>query len=186
MKDGASLLKRRVDLFSLIRGVNLDIFDFLYQNVIEYERVDHPPVYTVAEAREKVPPLAGAETKNLFLRTRKADRHLLVVVDYSKSVDLKALAAELGVKKLGFASPERLMTYLGIEPGSVSLLAVANDVEGAVEVIIDRVVWDAERVKCHPLVNTSTLSIAHDDLARFLALTKHKVKVIDVPERVTA
>ena len=85
----------------------MDIFAFLHEHTIDYIRVDHPPVYTVAEAREKVPPLDGKETKNLFLRTRKADRHFLVVVSYEKSVDLKALAGELGVKKLGFASPER-------------------------------------------------------------------------------
>ena len=153
------------------------------ENNINYERVDHLPVYTVAEAQEKVPPLAGTETKNLFVRTRKGDRHFLVVVSYAKSVDLKGLAVALGVKRLGFASPERLLKFLGITPGAVSLLAILNDTESAVEVVVDQAVWGSERLKCHPLVNTSTLSLAKSDVERIFALTNHTVTVIDVPER---
>lgn len=162
----------------------MDIFSFLQQHKINYERVDHPPVYTVAEAKEKVPPLAGAETKNLFVRTRKGNRHFLVVVGYEKSVDLKGLAATLAVKRLGFASPERLLKYLGITPGAVSLLAILNDTESAVEIVVDQSVWTAERFKCHPLVNTSTLSIAKADVERIFEITNHMVTVIDVPERI--
>ncbi|MGB1252868.1 MAG: prolyl-tRNA synthetase associated domain-containing protein [Candidatus Promineifilaceae bacterium] len=164
----------------------MDIFAFLQQHNIEYDRVDHPPVYTVAEAQEKVPPIAGAETKNLFIRTKKGNRHFLVVIGYDKSVDLKKLAAALGVKRLGFASPDRLMTYLGIKPGSVSLLAILNDTDAAVEVIVDRAVWDADRLKCHPLVNTNTLSIARSDVERIFEITNHTVTVIDVPQRIVA
>ena len=161
----------------------MDIFAFLDEHKIDYERVDHPAVYTVAEALEKVPHLDGAETKNLFVRTRKADRHFLVVVDYNKSVDLKALGKVLEVKRLSFGSPKRLMTYLGIEPGAVSLLAILNDTDGAVEVVVDQAVWDAERIKCHPLVNTSTLSIAQSEVKRIFEISNHPVTVIDVPER---
>ena len=75
------------------------------------------------------------------------------------------------------------MKYLGITPGSVSLLALFNDSESDVEVYIDRRVWESDRIKCHPLVNTSTLSIARDDIQRFLELTNHSFTVIDVPER---
>ncbi|MEM7332566.1 MAG: prolyl-tRNA synthetase associated domain-containing protein [Chloroflexota bacterium] len=161
----------------------MNIFDFLEKHQIKYTKVEHPPVYTVAEAQEKVPPIAGAETKNLFVRTRKKDRHLLVVVGYEKSVDLKGLSIALGVKKLGFASPEGLKTYLGIEPGSVSLLAIVNDTDTAVEVIVDQAVWEAERLKCHPLVNTSTLSIARSDIEQIFKITNHTYSVIDVPQR---
>lgn len=161
----------------------MDVFEFLEKHAITYDRVDHPPVYTVAEAIEKVPPISGAETKNLFVRDRKAKRHFLVVVGYAKSVDLKGLAATLGVKKLGFASPERLKEHLGVEPGSVSLLAILNDTEGVVEVIVDQAVWEAERVKCHPLVNTSTLSIPLAGVKKILELTDHAVSVFDIPAR---
>ncbi len=160
-----------------------DIYAFLDAERIPYERFDHPPVYTVAEAERLVPPLPATHTKNLFLRDRRGERHFLVVVGFEKMVDLKGLARLLGVRKLGFGSPERLRRYLGVEPGAVSLLALVNDEAGAVEVVIDRPLWEARALACHPLVNTSTLTIARADMARFLRATGHSPRLVDVPWR---
>ena len=51
----------------------------------------------------------------------------------------------------------------------------------AVEFVIDRALWEAEAVQSHPLVNTATMVVAHADLERFLAATRHVPRVIDVP-----
>ena len=82
------------------------------------------------------------------------------------------------------ASRERLQAHLGVEPGAVTLLALINDCEGAVEVVIDRAVWAASALQCHPLVNTATLVIARADVERFLAKTGQVWRVMDVPSRV--
>jgi Ala-tRNA(Pro) deacylase len=161
----------------------MDIYQFLADHDIEYERRDHPPVFTCEEAERLVPDMSAAKTKNLFLRDRKGRRHFLVVVGYEKAVDLKALTSFLGVSKLGFASPERLKRYLGVDPGSVSILGLMNDVDQAVEVIVDEGLWGAEAFRCHPLVNTSTLAISRDDIQRFLEITGHQVHILDVPGR---
>jgi Ala-tRNA(Pro) deacylase len=165
----------------MMRG--MDIFAFLDEHQIDYQRVDHPPVYTVAEAQALVPPMPGTNTKNLFVRNKAGTRHLLLIVGYAKQVDLQALAALLDEKRLGMASPQRLMKYLAVESGAVSLLAIVNDPESAVEVIMDAELWQADMLKCHPLVNTSTLAISRRDVARIFALTNHTVNVLDVPER---
>jgi Ala-tRNA(Pro) deacylase len=73
------------------------MFDFLDSHGIPYERVDHPAVFTCDEARRLVPPIDGAETKNLFLRDGKGHRHFLLSVPGEKVVDLKALSASLGI-----------------------------------------------------------------------------------------
>ena len=161
----------------------VDIYQFLAEHGIEYQRQDHPPVFTVEEALRLVPPLPGARTKNLFLRDRKGRRHFLVVVGYEKAADLKALTSLLGVSKLGFASPDRLQRYLGVDPGSVSILGVMNDTRCEVEVIVDKDLWQADAFQCHPLVNTSTLVISRDHLHRFLDATGHKVRLLEVPGR---
>ena len=109
----------------------MDVYAFLADCEVPYQRVDHPPVFTVAEAEEKVPPLPGVHTKNLFLRDGKGRRHFLVIVDGAMQVDLKALRGVLGADKLGMASPERLDRYLGVAPGAVTLLGVLNDAERA-------------------------------------------------------
>jgi len=161
----------------------MDIYQFLADHGIEYERHDHPAVYTCEEALRLVPPLPAARTKNLFLRDRKGQRHFLVTVGYEKAVDLKALASVLGVSKLGFASAERLQRYLGLDPGSVSILGVVNDVDREVEVVVDKDLWKAQAFQCHPLVNTSTLVISREGIQRFLETTGHPVRVLDVPGR---
>ena len=39
-----------------------DIYKFLADHRIEYERHDHPPVFTVEDVHRLVPPLAAAKT----------------------------------------------------------------------------------------------------------------------------
>jgi len=160
-----------------------DLFAVLDSHGIGFTRTDHPPVFTVEEAARLVPPLPGRKTKNLFLRDQKGARHFLVVVGHDKSVDLKALAPVIGASKLSLGSPDRLKARLGIEPGAVSLLALVNDPGHEVEVFIDRVLWQADALQCHPLVNTATLVIAHEGIERFLQATGHPVRVVDVPAR---
>ena len=157
------------------------LFSFLHEHGIAYRRCDHPPVFTCGEANELVPPLPGAKTKNLFLRDGKGRRHFLVSLGQEKTVDLKGLASALGLNKLGFASAGRLEGYLGLRPGSVSILGVINDPEGLVELIVDETLWQADAFQCHPLVNTSTLVIAKPEMERFLSLTGHPPKRLDVP-----
>lgn len=158
-----------------------DFFEFLDTHDIAYIRHDHPSVYTVEEADRLVPDLPGAKTKNLFLRDDKGWRHFLVLVPSDKRVNLKALKAVLGVKRISFGSPERLKKHLGIEPGAVSLLAVYNDGDHKVEVIMDRDLWAADTFLFHPLVNTSTLVIKKADIERFLKATGHELSVVNIP-----
>jgi len=159
-----------------------DFYKFLEKNRIEYERHDHPPVYTVEEARRLVPVLSGAKTKNLFLRDKKGQRHFLLVVPADKKVDIKALPQVVGSSRLSFGSAQRLKKNLGVEPGAVTIFAIFNDPHYAVELIVDEKLWEAEAFQFHPLVNTSTLVISRENLRRFIAKTGHKVSVLNVPE----
>lgn len=164
----------------------MDIDHFLREHAIALERHEHPAVMTVEESRKLVPPLPGAKTKNLFLRDKRARRHFLVTVRHDVAVDLDSLGATLGVSGVGFGSHERLKTYLGITPGSVSLLALVNDPRGAVEFVIDRMLWEAGAVHAHPLINTATMVIPHTELVRFLAATGHAPRIVDIPVRPAA
>ena len=159
-----------------------DIYEFLQRHNIAYEKCEHPAVFTTEEADRLVPPLPGAHAKNLFVKDKKG-RFFLVVVDYEKSVDLKALGKVLEAKDLSFASPEKLKEYLGVEPGSATILGLLADTKSVVEVVIDEKIWNADAIQCHPLVNTATLVISHDDLKTFLKVTNHTAKVIIVPSR---
>ena len=164
------------------KGYHMEaIYKFLDKNEIEYQRYDHPPVYTVEDVKQVTPDIPGSKTKNLFLRDKKGARHLLVSVPAAKRVDLKMLTKVIGATRLSFGSPDRLKKYLGIDPGAVSILAIINDPDKAVEVFVDKALWGAEAYQYHPLVNTSTLAIKHDHLKRFLEKIGHDVHIIEVP-----
>jgi len=158
-----------------------DIYKFLDDHQIEYERYDHPPVFTVEDVYRLVPPLKAAKTKSLFLRNAKGLRHFLVIVRGEKMVNLKALPDILKSSRLRFGSPDRLKKYLGVDPGSVSLFAIVNDNNKDVETIIDRDLWESDAFQFHPLVNTSTLVISRDNIQRFLDKTGHDSQLLDIP-----
>jgi Ala-tRNA(Pro) deacylase len=158
-----------------------DIDSFLRERGIHAERHEHAAVMTVEESERLVPPLPGAKTKNLFLRDGKGRRHFLITVRHDVAVDLNALGSIIGAGRLGFGSPERLQKHLGVTPGSVTLLALCNDPNGAVEFVIDRALWEASALQAHPLINTATMILSHADLERFLAATGHSPRIVDIP-----
>ena len=51
------------------------------------------------------------------------------------------------------------MKYLGVTPGSVTILGLINDANKEVAVIIDEDLWKNQTVQYHPLTNTATLVI---------------------------
>lgn len=155
---------------------------FLEAHGIAYERYDHPAVFTVEEVTALGEIGHGQRTKNLFVRDKKGRRHVLVVVPHDKQVDLMALGERLGIGRLSFGSEHRLIDRLGVEPGSVTLMGVINDPEHAVDVVVDRQVWDADFVRCHPLVNTSTLVLEAAGVRALFAATGHSPHVMEVPE----
>ena len=143
---------------------------------IAFTRHEHPPVATVEEAERHWAALDAMHFKNLFLRNQKGTRHYLIIAAHTKRADLRRIADQIGDGKLSFASPERLMTHLGVTPGSVSPFGLINDREHHVRVVIDRDLKAAERVSFHPNINTVTLTLARADFDRFLADCRNTVQ----------
>ena len=147
----------------------LDTHQFVYQ------RMEHPAVFTCAEAELHRPDVPAVSTKNLFLCDKKARRFFLVVTACEKTVKLDELASQLGVPHLRFGSEENLGRLLGVTRGSVTMMGLANDIEHVVELWIDAEIWGSEYFLSHPLVNTATLVLAKSELEHFFALTGHEI-----------
>jgi Ala-tRNA(Pro) deacylase len=156
-----------------------ELLQFLTNKQLSYQRVEHPPVYTCAEADRLRPDIAAVSTKNLFLCDKKGRNFYLVVTDCEKSLDFKMLAAQLGVAKLRFGSEENLELLLGVSRGAVTMLGLVNDIEQRVELWIDAEVWRGENFLCHPLVNTATLVLSKQALEQFLELTRHEFHLFE-------
>lgn len=159
----------------------MDIQAFLSRHAIALVRHEHAAVFTVAQSELISPKLPGIKTKNLFLRDKKGHHHFLVTLPADLVIDLIELGDTLGAGRLSFASPERLLKYLGVSPGSVSVLGLANDPTHQVQCVIEQAVWDADAIQAHPLINTATMIVPHSELERFLAATGHEPRVIAVP-----
>jgi Ala-tRNA(Pro) deacylase len=145
------------------------VYEVLEQLGIPYARHEHPPVFTVEQAKEHWVGVAGAHCKNLFLRNEKGNRHYLVILEHNKKADLKILTRQLGEDRLSFGSPERLIRYLGLTPGAVSPFGLINDSRKEVRVVLDQDLRGSERINFHPNENTATVGISFADFERFLA-----------------
>src|SRR5215203_7494244 len=104
---------------------------------IAQHTVEHPPVFTVEQAKEHRGVLPGHHIKNLFLRNKKEEMWLVVALE-DRAIDLKRLGEVLGAGRLSFGSADRLKRHLGVEPGSVTPLSLINDEARAVRLVLDR------------------------------------------------
>ena len=149
---------------------------------IEASTVEHEPVFTVAESRPVKARIPGAHSKNLFVKDKKG-RLFLITAQDETPIDLKRAHEAIGASgRLSFGSADQLREVLGIEPGSVTPFAVANDRAGRVTVILDANLMEHERVNFHPLVNSMTTGVSRDDLLRFLRATGHEPAIVRLPE----
>ncbi len=147
---------------------------------IPWQLIEHEAVFTVEASARLHDDIPGAHTKNLFLKDA-GGRFWLVTAPHDARVDLKALPAVIGSKKLSFAKAEDMERLLGVTPGSVTPLAAMNDAGGAVTVVIDRRLAQGDRVNVHPLRNTATVGVSGADLLAFLDHVGHSALVVALP-----
>lgn len=142
----------------------------------------HEAAFTVEQSKHLTGHIAGAHTKNLFVKDKKG-RLFLVVAEHERRIDLKRLHEVIGASgRLSFCSPEQMLRHLGVTPGSVTALAVIHDLEHAVTVILDAGLMGEAHVNCHPLINTMTTTLPLDGLLAFFRSTGHEPVVTVLPE----
>jgi Ala-tRNA(Pro) deacylase len=155
---------------------------FLDANDFAYRRIEHPAVFTCAEAELHRPKLTAVSTKNLFLCDKKKRHYFLMVTSCEKTVRLDDLKEQLGVSHLRFGPEADLERLLGVGRGSVTMMGLVNDTNHLVALWIDDKIWAGEQFLCHPLVNTATLVLSKAELERFFALTGHMPHFFDEKE----
>jgi len=154
-----------------------DLFRVLGGLGIETRTVDHPPAFTVEEAKAHRGDLPGGHCKNLFLRDKKKNSYLVVCLE-DTPIDLKALGPTVGAQgRLTFGSADRLMEILGVAPGSVTPFAVLNDADRAVTVVLEAAMLEQTPLNYHPLRNDRTTAITPTDLMRFLEAIHGKPEI---------
>ena len=158
----------------------MDIFKILDALGINFQILEHEAVFTVEESRrlrifEK---LSGTACKNLFLRNKRGEFFLLTL-PAEKRADLKAVAKNLNLPRLSFASEDELFALMNLHAGSVTPLGIINDAQKKVRVIIDAEL-QGKKLLLHPNTNTATISLAFDDVTKIIRHAGHEFLFVEL------
>jgi Ala-tRNA(Pro) deacylase len=157
-----------------------ELYDYLESLSIRFEYHEHPPVATIEDAITHWKDYNSGRCKNIFFRNHKGNRHYLVILEHLAQLNIRDLEQRLKQGKLSFASDQRLMKYLGLQPGSVSPFGLINDSEKHVHLFIDKNLLSFDRLAFHPNLNTATLVISKDDFMKFLNHTGNSFEFISL------
>ncbi len=155
--------------------------NWLSTHNIQYILHQHPAVFTVPEAKIHCGHIEGTHCKNLFLKNKKTGQFYLVTIPHDKRLDLNEFRRMVNALKLRFAGSDDLLKVLGITPGAVSPIGLINDFENKTIFIIDNDVWNAEKICCHPNINTETMQIPRSDFQKLINATGNVLEIKKLP-----
>ena len=148
------------------------VLNYLRQHDIPFTCYNHPEGKTIEEAKRWWKDDGSVHCKNIFMRNHKGNQHYLVCFHCDHDLDIHDLEARLkqalqaqgkpAPGKLSFASPERMMKYLGLEHHVHLFLDAA--------LLADSNYPDPSRktLSFHPNDCRGTVVIALEDFERYL------------------
>ena len=158
------------------------VYDLLDKLGIEYERTDHEEANTKEKCNEIDKILDTIICKNLFLCNRQQTEFYLLMMPGDKPFKTKYITKQLGCSRLSFAPSEKMLEYLDIKPGAVSIMGLMNDKDNKIQLVIDKPVVESETLGCHPCVCTSSLKFKTKDIIeKFLPAVHHEPIIVDLP-----
>ncbi len=140
------------------------VYDLLDQLNIDYQRIDHEEANTMEVCLEIEKTLKSTICKNLFLVNSNKSQYYLLMLKENKKFKTKVISKQINSSRLSFGSDEKMLEYLDITPGSVSLLGLMNDHDFKVQLLMDKDFLQDEYLGCHPCINTSSLRIKMKDV----------------------
>lgn len=156
-------------------------FDLLDRLGIDYDRVSHEAAFNMELCADVAAALGVPVCKNLFLCNRQQTAFYLLCMMPDKPFHTKDLSAQIGSSRLSFAPEDKLWELLRCQPGSATILGLANDTEHRVRLLLEREVYEAPFISCHPCVCTSTLKLKTGDvLEKLLPAIGHEAVVVDL------
>ncbi len=164
------------------------VLRYLREHGIPFTYYHHPEGKTIEQAMQWWHNDGSVHCKNLFMRNHKGNQHYLICFDSLQDLAIHDLEQRLKQQqqvagkpspgKLSFASPERMMRYLGLEPGSVSPFGLINDTDHHVILFLDANLQNADSLSFHPNDCRSTVVIARSDFERYLQTLPNQVEWI--------
>ncbi len=150
------------------------VYDLLDQLNIDYQRIDHEEANTMEVCLEIEKSLKSTICKNLFLVNSNKSQYYLLMLKENKKFKTKVISKQINSSRLSFGSDEKMLEYLDITPGSVSLLGLMNDHDFKVQLLMDKDLLQDEYLGCHPCINTSSLRIKMKDVFEKIIPSLHR------------
>lgn len=115
-------------------------------------------------------PLSVSSCSRVAPTQDKKHRLYLITALEDTPIALGELTRRMGIPKgsLRLAPPELVESELGVKPGSVTPLCVANASAAGVSLMLDERLKEAERLLVHPLTNEATVALPPVGLEAFL------------------
>ena len=89
-------------------------------------------------------------------------------------MDLRTLHTLIGAQgRLSFASADLMGDLLGVGPGTVTPLALMNDTDSVVALVLDESLLDAEQINFHPMTHSESIGVTPAQLTTFLDACQH-------------
>ena len=159
------------------------VYDLLDQLNIDYQRIDHEEANTMEVCLEIEKSLKSTICKNLFLVNSNKSQYYLLMLKENKKFKTKVISKQINSSRLSFGSDEKMLEYLDITPGSVSLLGLMNDHDFKVQLLMDKDLLQDEYLGCHPCINTSSLRIKMKDVfEKIMPFLHHEPIFVEVDD----
>jgi Cys-tRNA(Pro) deacylase len=142
------------------------IVETLKKSRIDYEVIEHEPVFTNPAMAEALG-VNECQTVKSLVMTTKEKRTIVFVMPGDKKIDWKVAAKTANTKKVGFAKPEEVKEMVGCEVGCVPPFGHMTDLP----IYFDGELMHQPAVYFNPGVHNKSFKVSPRDLKK-LCLAK--------------
>ena len=153
----------------------------LLQLEIPFERVENDEAVTMEDCIQINERLNMKTVKTLFVTNRQQTDFYLFVTPGDKPFRTKDFSSALGISRVSFATPEKLLEIMGTKVGAATVFGLLQDSARDVRLVFDRQVLQSEWYGCTDTTTTGYMKIAtRDVIEKLVPHTNHTYTVIDV------
>ncbi len=155
------------------------IFETLSRLEIPFLRVDTGDGTTMEACIPIGEKLQNPVIKTVFVTNRQQTLFWLYIMAPDKPFVTKEFCGALGIPRVSFASEEHLINMMGTPHGATTVLALVNDIEHRIQLVMDRPIAEGQYISCTDGTNTGFVRLRVEDLLhKYLAHTGHTPIVI--------
>jgi Ala-tRNA(Pro) deacylase len=155
------------------------IFETLTRLDIPFLRVDTGDGTTMEACIPIGAKLENPVIKTVFVTNRQQTLFWLYIMAPDKPFVTKEFCGALGIPRVSFASEEHLVSMMGTPHGATTVLALINDKQHRIQLVIDKSIAQSQYISCTDGTNTGFVRLSMADLLdKYLHHTGHNPVLI--------